>query len=156
MTNLPEAVPEKLLDLDLQLCFPLYATTRAVTAAYGKILAPVGLTYPQYLVMLTLWGDDSGRSVGELGERLRLDSGTLSPLLKRLEAVGLVTRTRSADDERRVQIELTTAGRELRAQLAHVPLAIAEAMGLDGPAYSDLQRHLAIILANLDDWRVQN
>lgn len=137
------------MDLDLQLCFPLYATTRAVTGRYAQLLGDVGLTYPQYLVMLVLWGD-KGSTVRALGERLRLDSGTLSPLLKRLEAAGLVTRRRDAEDERRVIVEPTESGWQLRERVRHVPGAIVEAMGLDAEAYQALRRHLAQILDNLD------
>ena len=84
------------LDLDAQLCFPLYAATRAVTRRYGELLAEVQLTYPQYLSLLALWEAEEPLSVGELGERLRLDSGTLTPLLKRVESAGLVVRRRDA------------------------------------------------------------
>lgn len=108
------------LDLDRQICFPLYAATRAVTRRYSEVLADVGLTYPQYLVMLALW-TDGPLTVGELGHRLRLDSGTLTPLLKRLEASGLVSRLRAVEDERRVHIHLTAAGRKLKARAAKVP-----------------------------------
>ena len=103
------------LRLDEQLCFALYAASRAMTHAYQPFLAPLQLTYPQYVVMLVLWERD-GSTVGEIGERLRLDSGTLTPLLKRLEGLGYVTRRRSAEDERRVLIHLTVEGRELRAK----------------------------------------
>src|SRR4051794_3065488 len=95
------------LDLDVQLCFPLYAATRAVTHRYAELLADVELTYPQYLTLLTLWGSSDPMTVGELGARLRLDSGTLTPLLKRLEAAGRVTRRRDPADERRVLVEVT-------------------------------------------------
>jgi MarR family transcriptional regulator, organic hydroperoxide resistance regulator len=121
-------VPEQLI-LDQQVCFPLYAASRAMTGVYRPKLDALGLTYPQYLVMLVLWEDD-GRSVGELCAALALDSGTLSPLLKRLEAAGLVERSRSAADERRVEIRLTECGRELRAQACGIPAEIAEATGL--------------------------
>src|SRR5687768_2321767 len=99
------AVPENPLALDQQVCFALYSASRAITAAYRPLLAPLGLTYPQYLVMLALW-ERSPRTVRALGETLHLESGTLSPLLKRMEANGLITRTRSADDERQVLIGL--------------------------------------------------
>ncbi|WP_405163375.1 MarR family transcriptional regulator [Nocardia sp. NBC_01499] len=117
------------LTLDEQLCFPLYAASRAMTAVYRPKLERLGLTYPQYLVMLALWERD-GRSVGEVCHALALDSGTLSPLLKRLEAAGLVRRRRAADDERRVDIELTERGRELRAEARGIPAEMAEACGL--------------------------
>jgi len=137
------------LDLDLQLCFPLYAVSRAITTRYGQLLGEVGLTYPQYLVMLALW-EAHTMTVGELGERLRLDSGTLSPLLKRLQAAGLVDRRRDPADERRVQVQPTPAGWQLREAVAHVPAAIAAAMGLDTETYLDLKRRLAGMLCSLD------
>ncbi|MBP1627610.1 MAG: MarR family transcriptional regulator [Holophagaceae bacterium] len=101
--------------LDEQLCFALYAASRAMTQAYQPFLAPLRLTYPQYVVMLVLWEGD-GLTVSEIGERLRLDSGTLTPLLKRLEGLGYVTRRRSLEDERRVLVSLTDQGRELRKE----------------------------------------
>lgn len=122
--SLPPADPASLLLLDNQLCFALYAASLAMTKLYKPLLDRLGLTYPQYLAMLVLWERD-GLTVGELGERLRLDSGTLTPLLKRLAAAGLVTRTRAADDERRVVITLTEAGRALREQACEVPRQVA-------------------------------
>lgn len=146
---IPEATAgyEQLL-LDRQLCFPLYAASRAVTAQYGPLLAGLGLTYPQYLVMLVLW-EESPVTVSALGERLRLDSGTLSPLLKRLQAAGLVERRRDATDERRVLIELTPSGRALREPAAAVPAAIAEALGLDEQTYRELKAQLSALLCRL-------
>lgn len=107
------------LRLDNQLCFALYSTSLALTKLYKSILAELDLTYPQYLAMLALWEED-GLTVSELGERLFLDSGTLTPLLKRMEAAGLLTRARDSADERRVQISLTPAGRKLRRQAAQI------------------------------------
>lgn len=118
------------LDLDQQLCFPLYAASRAVTRAYGPLLEPFGLTYPQYLALLALWSGPEEQSVGDLGRRLRLDSGTLTPLLKRLEAAGHVSRRRDPDDDRRVLISLTAKGRALQDDVAHVPEALVDALGL--------------------------
>lgn len=118
------------LALDRQLCFALYSASLAMTKAYKPLLDPLGLTYPQYLVMLVLWEGD-GVTVGQVGERLNLDSGTLTPLLKRLQALGLLQRTRDAADERRVLLQLTTAGRSLRAQALAVPQAIACATTCD-------------------------
>jgi len=112
------------LALDHQLCFALYAASLAMTKVYKPLLAPLGLTYPQYLVMLVLWETDS-ITVSALGERLHLDSGTLTPLLKRLQAQGLVQRLRDAADERRVRLQLTAAGRALQAQAVTVPQTIA-------------------------------
>lgn len=107
------------LRLERQLCFALYSATNLTTRLYRPLLDPLGITYPQYLAMLALW-ERAPRSVGELGEALGLDSGTLTPLLKRLQAGGLVTRTRDARDERRVLVGLTPAGAELRVRAAAV------------------------------------
>lgn len=106
--------------LDDQLCFALYSASRAVTAAYRPLLTELNLTYPQYLVLLVLWEEDRA-NVGRLCERLHLDSGTLSPLLKRLESIGYVTRERSTDDERRVEIVLTAAGKRLQTKASCIP-----------------------------------
>jgi len=111
---------DEALLLDNQLCFALYSASLAMTKLYKPLLDELGLTYPQYLVMLVLWEGD-GLMVSELGQRLCLDSGTLTPLLKRLEAAGLVSRLRAAEDERRVHIHLTAAGRRLKARAAKVP-----------------------------------
>ncbi|MEU4554791.1 MarR family winged helix-turn-helix transcriptional regulator [Micromonospora violae] len=119
------------LVLRRQVCFALYAASRALTDVYRPILDEVGLTYPQYLVLLVLWErPDDAPTVSELGTELQLDSGTLSPLLKRLEGAGLVVRRRSARDERRVEVGLTEQGRALREQLCDVPMRIAQATGL--------------------------
>lgn len=117
------------LTLDEQICFPLYAASRAMTAVYRPVLDRLGLTYPQYLVLLALWERD-GRGVGELGDALSLDSGTLSPLLKRLETVGLVERRRQETDERRVHVHLTEAGRAVRAAARGLPDRVAAATRL--------------------------
>lgn len=106
--------------LDDQLCFALYSASRAVTAAYRPLLTELNLTYPQYLVLLVLW-EEGRANVSRLCERLHLDSGTLSPLLKRLESVGYVTRERSADDERRVEVVLTPSGKRLRTKASCIP-----------------------------------
>ncbi|MEW1824050.1 MarR family transcriptional regulator [Streptomyces sp. NPDC088196] len=134
--------------LDDQLCFALYAASRAVTARYRPLLDELGLTYPQYLVMLVLWEQDS-ISVRDLGIALQLESSTLSPLLKRLEANGLLRRERRRDDERSVAIRLTDTGERMREQAAAVPLAIGEAMGLT-PAQDALAKQLLrLITANV-------
>jgi len=117
------------LRLDSQLCFPLYAASRLVTQAYGKHLQALGLTYAQYLVMLVLWEHD-GQTVGEIGERLYLDSGTLTPLLKRMERSGLVKRARRERDARTVENRLTAAGRRLKLRAAKVPVALLCEVGL--------------------------
>ena len=117
---------DDVLLLDNQLCFALYSASLAMTKLYKPLLEELGLTYPQYLVMLVLWEGD-GLMVTELGERLFLDSGTLTPLLKRLEAAGLVSRMRDVEDERRVHIHLTTAGRRLKTRAAKVPACLLAA-----------------------------
>ncbi|MCD0486364.1 MarR family transcriptional regulator [Streptacidiphilus sp. ASG 303] len=117
------------LVVDDQLCFVLYAASRAMTARYRPLLEGAGLTYPQYLVMLALWNQGS-LPVKSLGSTLQLDYGTLTPMLKRLEANGLVRRERRADDERSVQISVTEEGMRLRERLSDVPLAIAGSVGL--------------------------
>jgi len=137
------------LDLDLQLCFPLYAATRAVTRRYAELLDDVGLTYPQYLTMLALWSS-SPLTVGDLCERLRLDTGTLTPLLKRLEAAGHVVRRRDPADERRVIVELTDQGWGLRDQVAHVPLDLLGSVDLSASEATQLSKLLAKLLAGLD------
>lgn len=111
---------DDLLKLDNQLCFAVYSASLAMTRLYKPLLEKLNLTYPQYLVMLALWERD-GQMVSELGAQLSLDSGTLTPLLKRLEANGLVARLRDVADERRVHITLTSAGRKLKARAASVP-----------------------------------
>lgn len=133
------AIPEDdPLLLDRQLCFPLYAASNLLTRAYRPVLAPLGLTYSQYLVMLVLWEHDVV-SVGDLGERLHLDSGTLTPLLKRMERDGFVTRRRDPEDERRVLIMLTPHGHELRAAALNVPQTLAGQLGVDPASVEDLR-----------------
>ena len=115
-----------MLQLDNQLCFALYSASLAMTKVYKPLLDELGLTYPQYLAMLVLWERD-GLMVSELSGKLFLDSGTLTPLLKRLESTGLVTRLRALDDERRVYITLTPDGRKLKARAAKIPGCILSA-----------------------------
>lgn len=119
------ATPEA-LRLDNQVCFALYSASLAMTKLYKPFLDELGVTYPQYLAMLALWEED-GQSVSQLGEKLRLDSGTLTPLLKRLEAMDLVARLRSVEDERRVHVTLTAAGRRLRAKAEKIPGCVLQA-----------------------------
>ena len=118
--------PEQALLLDNQLCFALYSASLAMTKLYKPLLDELGLTYPQYLTLLVLWERD-GLAVSELGERLSLDSGTLTPLLKRLEAAGLIARIRAIEDERRVHITLTAAGRKLKSRAQKIPGCILAA-----------------------------
>jgi DNA-binding MarR family transcriptional regulator len=123
-------MPDTLLELDRQLCFALYRASRAITRAYGPLLEPLGITYPQYLVFLKLWERD-GITVNDLGGCLALDSGTLTPLLKRLEQRELITRRRDKDDQRVVRIHLTPAGRALRTKAKNVPTDLAARAGFD-------------------------
>ena len=136
--------------LDQQVCFALYSASRATTAAYRTLLADLGVTYPQYLVLLVLWERD-GRGVRELGDVLELDTGTLSPLLKRLEALGLIERRRLSTDERRVQIHLTTAGAALRERSSDIPGRLALATGLSGPELEQLRVTLTRVRDTLHD-----
>ena len=115
-----------MMQLDNQLCFALYSASLAMTKVYKPLLEELGLTYPQYLAMLVLWERD-GLMVSELGERLYLDSGTLTPLLKRLEVSGYISRVRDAKDERRVNITLTSSGRKLKTRAAKIPGCILSA-----------------------------
>ncbi|MFR9793992.1 MarR family winged helix-turn-helix transcriptional regulator [Streptomyces sp. MB22_4] len=131
-----------------QLCFALYAASRAVTARYRPLLDELDLTYPQYLVMLALWEQDR-ISVRDLGAALRLESSTLSPLLKRLEAAGHVRRERRSDDERTVTLILTPAGLALRERARAVPLAMGEAMGLTEEQDSTVKELLRLLTANV-------
>jgi DNA-binding MarR family transcriptional regulator len=129
------------LRLDNQLCFLFHRIGRELNAAYRPLLAGLGLTYPQYLVMLVLWECD-GLGVGELGDRLDLDSGTLSPLLRRLEHAGLVRRERATSDERRVTIRLTDRGRDLQERAAGIPEAIAGHVVDDEAGYEAMKAQL--------------
>lgn len=128
--------------------FRLYAASRAVTARYRPLLDELGLTYPQYLVMLVLWEQDS-ISVRDLGTALQLESSTLSPLLKRLEAGGLLRRERRRDDERSVSIRLTDAGARLEQQARTVPVDIGEAMGLSPEQHTMAKQLLRLLTANV-------
>ena len=138
----------ELLRLDNQVCFALYSASLAMTKLYKPLLDGIGLTYPQYLVMLVLWERD-GITVSELGERLFLDSGTLTPLLKRLEASGLVERQRDPQDERRVRITLTTQGRALRDGAESVPACVLRGSRTALPELQALTRQLQALRAQL-------
>lgn len=129
------------LSLDRQLCFPLYAASRAITRAYKPLLDKLGLTYTQYITMMALW-ESGTMSVNELGRRLYLDSGTLTPLLKKLEAKGLVTRRRSTEDERRVEVSLTERGRAMEDEAASVPAQMARCVPLPREDAAELYRIL--------------
>ncbi|ACZ20582.1 transcriptional regulator, MarR family [Sanguibacter keddieii DSM 10542] len=147
MTTQPLPTDPGLL-LDAQLCFRLYRSERAVLATYRELLADLGVTYPQYLVLLVLWETD-GATVSHLGSRLALESGTLSPLLRRMEDAGLVSRTRSGDDERVVHVRLTEAGRDLRERAHGVPQDLWQRGGLDAGETAELARLLDRLSSNL-------
>ena len=151
MTKVPERKTERAGDalrLDSQLCFAVYAAAHAFNATYKPLLEPLGLTYPQYLVMLVLWQED-GVTVSGLGGRLGLDSGTLTPLLKRLEAAGLLTRLRDAADERQVRVTLTAAGRVLKQKAKAIPEALLCASGMSLGELGALRSRLDTLAANL-------
>ena len=140
---LPE-IPGDPLALERQVCFALSVATRSVLSVYRPILEPMGLTHPQYLVMLALWGH-SPLAVKELIEMLQLDGPTLSPLLKRLEAAGLVTRTRDPDDERQLRIGLTGKGQALREQALNVPPAVVAKLGMSLGELEELHKGLTTL-----------
>lgn len=134
--------------LDNQMCFALYSTSLLMTKVYKPLLHELGLTYPQYLTMLVLWERD-GMTVGEISTRLLTDPGSLTPLLKRLEAEGMLSRTRSRDDERVVIVQLTEQGRALREQACSVPDSILRASGQGEKDLQALQTHLLELRKNL-------
>jgi DNA-binding MarR family transcriptional regulator len=135
-----------LLALDRQVCFALAVASRTVIALYRPLLEPMGLTHPQYLVMLALWEHDP-RSGRELAGLLQLDPGTLTPLLKRLEAAGYVTRRRDPADERSLAVTLTPAGRALRDQAERIPPAIIQRLGMTLPQLQNLHATLTDVIA---------
>ncbi len=139
---------EESLLLDNQLCFALYSASLAMTKIYKPLLDELGLTYPQYLVMLVLWERDN-LMVSELGERLFLDSGTLTPLLKRMEAAGLLSRMRATDDERKVYIRLTAPGRKLKGKATKVPACVASATQCSVPELLQLNAQIHALRKNL-------
>jgi DNA-binding MarR family transcriptional regulator len=134
------------LSLDRQVCYALAATSRSVIGVYRPILEPLGLTHPQYLVMLTLW-ERAPRTVADIGHALYLEPATLSPLLKRLEAAGLITRARSHEDERALAVTLTEAGAALREQAERVPGQVLERLGLPVSELEKLRDLLHVVLA---------
>ncbi len=145
MTSMPATHDPKIPDVSEMLCFSVYSAEHAFTQLYRPLLDKLKLTYPQYLVMVTLWRRD-GRTVKELGKTLFLDSSTLTPLLKRLEAAGLVTRTRNPKDEREVLLHLTEEGCALKGHAAEVTRCIQDAVGLDAES-------VGAIRASIDDIR---
>lgn len=134
--------------LDQSLCFAVYSAGLAFNRLYKPILDPLGLTYPQYLVMMALWEKD-GQGVGELGDLLFLESNTLTPLIKRLEAAGLVKRARDTEDERQVRVSLTASGRELLKQASCVPMQVLEASGMSIEQVARLRNSVAGLRDNL-------
>jgi MarR family transcriptional regulator, organic hydroperoxide resistance regulator len=142
------------LEPDAQLCLALYAASRAITRRYGDLLAATGLTYPQYLTMLALWSA-APMPVGDIGTRLHLDTGTLTPLLKRLERAGLVARRRDPADERRVLVEPTADGWALRELVTDVPCELGKSLGLTGDEGSQLHQMLYKIIDNLDTFTAE-
>ncbi|MDQ7911559.1 MarR family transcriptional regulator [Pseudomonas sp. 102515] len=136
--------------LDQQLCFSLYSASLAMTQLYKPLLESMGLTFPQYLIMLVLWEHD-GLTLKELSNRLRQDSGALTPVVKRLEAAGLVTRRRSAEDERNLSIELTPAGRTLRDQANGVNSRVRQVCALGDAGLDDLRETLVMLRSRLDE-----
>lgn len=139
--------PADPLDLERQVCFTLSVAARAVVAAYRPLLEPLGLTHPQYLVMVALW-QDGPSTVSDLSARLALDSGTLSPLLHRLEGHGLVRRERAAHDQRRVVVVVTDEGMRLRGQAEQVHAGVVRRLGLDADRLAELQGALAQVIAS--------
>lgn len=138
------------LALNNQFCFALYSASLALTKTYKPLLDKLGLTYPQYLVMLVLWEQDDVL-VKEIGNLLFLDSGTLTPLLKRLEAAGFIQRNRDASDERQVRITLTTQGKHLKKAAREVPLQIMCASGLQRDSVAGLRRQLSALRDQLNE-----
>jgi DNA-binding MarR family transcriptional regulator len=139
------------LELDNQLCFALYDASRAVVRSYGPLLDGLGLTYPQYLTMLVLWESDGPVSMGQLGARLHLDSGTLTPLVKRLVHLGMVERQRDAADERRVLVSLTDQGESLRQQACDIPERLFGHLGIGVDEARSLHRTLGRIVTAIED-----
>ncbi|MBP2236651.1 DNA-binding MarR family transcriptional regulator [Sinorhizobium kostiense] len=139
---------EDLLKLDSFLCFAIYSANHAFTRVYKPLLDDLELTYPQYLVMVVLWEKDD-QTVGSLGEKLFLESSTLTPMLKRLEAMGYITRVRDRMDERQVRVRLTDTGRALRHRANAVPLGIAGATGMEPADLARLRAEIAALRASL-------
>ena len=140
--------PKQVMLLDNQLCFALYSTSLAMTKVYKPLLDALGLTYPQYLVMLVLWEND-GLTVSEIGERLFLDSGTLTPLLKRLQSASLITRFRDALDERRLRVNLTSEGKKLKSKVAMISGCILRATQYSADELISLTREIKTLRMRL-------
>lgn len=145
---MPPALP-----LNDQLCFSLYGTSMAINRAYKPMLDQLGITYPQYLVLHALWEED-GRSIGAIAERLALESSTVTPLVKRLEVAGFVTRTRNPLDERQVQVRLTERGAGMREQCGCLAEALIEQSGMSGEALSALNRQVQALWDALREGKI--
>lgn len=139
---------EDILKLENQVCFPVYALSREIIQRYRPLLDEIDITYPQYLVMLLLWENEK-QTVGQLGEKLHLDSGTLTPLLKRLEQKGIINRKRSSNDERVVEISLTNTGMILEKKAACIPLKVVEELGITIDELKNLQLIVNNILTKI-------
>lgn len=140
----------ELLKLENQICFSLYATTRQMTKIYRPLLKEINVTYPQYLVLLVLWESQS-ISVKSLGKRLFLDSGTLTPMLKRMEENGLITRTRSTSDERVVEVSLTEQGIQAEAKAESIPINFYKQLNLEEEEFYQLKNILSKMMVNFDE-----
>ena len=138
----------RVMPLEQQICFALYSASRSMTARYRALLAPLGVTYPQYLALLVLW-ETGTNTVRELGDRLDLDSGTLSPMLRRLDTLGLIQRTRSSTDERVVNVTLTPAGDVMRSHARHIAEQICASTELPPENLSALQQQIASLSAHV-------
>ncbi|WP_019905740.1 MarR family transcriptional regulator [Methylobacterium sp. 77] len=151
MVDAPEQQVSSVTDpllLDNQLCYALYAAAHRITRSYRPMLERMGLTYPQYLVLLVLWETD-GVTVSDIGRRLRLDSGTLTPVLKRLEAAGFLIRHRRQSDEREVEIQLTEHGRDLRAEARNVRESVMCQLNMSEPEVQAMRADLNALIENL-------
>lgn len=136
------------MPLSDMICFSLYSATHAMQAAYKPLLDAIGLTYPQYLVLTALWQSDR-QTVGQIGQTLQLESNTLTPLLKRMEAQGLLTRARSSSDERQVVVSLSPQGQALQARAAHIPACILEKSGMTLPQLTALRDQINLLRGQL-------
>ncbi len=142
-----DEMADEALRLDNQLCFPLYAASRRIISAYTPFLKPLGLTYTQYIVFLVLWEKD-GVTVGEIGERLHLDNGTLTPLLKKMEKAGYVSRERSSKDERVVLITLTKEGKAMKKKAREIPFQVGSCLCIDPKDAKQLKEMLDKLLTD--------
>ena len=145
--KITDEMADEALRLDNQLCFPLYAASRRIISAYTPFLKPLGLTYTQYIVFLVLWEKD-GITVGEIGERLRLDNGTLTPLLKKMEKAGYVSRERSSKDERVVLITLTKDGKAMKKKAREIPFQVGSCLCIDPKEAKQLKEMLDKLLTD--------